>query len=187
MKTFTYADYKNLLKKVKIANSRIQRIEKRYGESSWAVNELYSKIDNSMIKGISPLSGNIKINKNMSDLELKAILKATESFLSSKTSTLRGIRKTTEEVKNSLQATFGDESHKITDEEISTLYNLVEDKNKREITEQIGASEVWAKTIQAKEQNLTYNEYEKLFMNDIDIKDKEIKDYLRDIYNKYKS
>lgn len=186
MATFKLEDYNKLIKDVKIANQRIQRIQKRYGESSWAINELYNKIDNELVKGISSLSGNIKISRNMSEIQLRAIQKATETFLKSNTSKLRGISATIKNTKDSLQRTFGDEANRISDKEINVLYDLVEDKNKRAITEQIGASTVWAKTIQAKEQNLTFNEYESLFKDDIDIKDKDIREFLKDTYKKYK-
>ena len=186
MSNISYNDYKKLLHDVKIANQRIQRIQSRYGESSWAINELYNKIDNNVVKGISLISGNIKIEKSMSEIQIKAIQKATETFLKSNTSKLVGIRRAIKQTKESLQATFGDESNKISDKEINILYNLVEDKNKRTITEQIGASTVWANTVQAKDQNLTYNEYESLFKDDIDIKDKDIREFLKDTYKKYK-
>lgn len=185
MATFSLSDYNKLVRDVRIANQRIQRIQNRYGESSWAINELYNKIDNNLVNGVSQLTGNIKVSKSMSEIQLRAIEKATNTFLKSETSKLRGIKKTIKNTKESLQRTFGDEANRISDREINTLYDLVEDKNKRTITEQIGASTVWAKTIQAKEQNLTFNEYKSLFESDTEVKDPEIREFLRDTYNKY--
>ena len=65
------------------------------------------------------------------------------------------------------------------------LYDLVEDKDKRSITEQIGASEVWATIIQAKEQKLDYNRFEDLISkrSSTDINDLDTKAFLEDIYN----
>lgn len=187
MATFSLSDYNKLVRDVRIANQRIQRIQNRYGESSWAINELYNKIDNNLVNGVSQLTGNIKVSKSMSEIQLRAIEKATNTFLKSETSKLRGIKKTIKNTKESLQRTFGDEANRISDREINTLYDLVEDKNKRTITEQIGASTVWAKTIQAKEQNLTFNEYTNLFKDGTDIKDPEIREFLKDTYSKYKN
>ncbi len=186
MSIFSLNDYNKLKYKVRIANQRIQRIQNRYGENSWAINQLYDKINNNLVNAISMLTGNIQINKKMSEIQLKAIEKATETFLKSDTSKLVGIRRAIKQTKESLQATFGDEVNRISDKEINVLYDLVEDKNKRVITEQIGASTVWAKTIQAKEQNLTFNEYANLFKDDIDIKDKDVREFLKDTYKKYK-
>ena len=187
MAIFKLGDFNKLAKDVKVANQRIQKLQARYGEDSWAINQLYNKINTNKINAISRKTGGIRINKNMSDIELKAIQKATEEFLASeKTSTLRGIKKTIKNTKESLQATFGDEAHNITDKEVNFLYDLVEDKDKRELTDQIGASETWAKLIQAKEQNLKLTEFKDLFKDDIDINDKDVKEYLREIYYKYK-
>lgn len=187
MAIFKLEDYNKLTKEVKVANQRIQKLQDRYGENSWAINQLYNKINTDKLNAISSKTGGIKISKNMSDIELKAIQKATEEFLENKkTSTLRGVKSTIRNTKESLKATFGDQAHNMTDKEINYLYNLVEDKNMRDITEQIGASEVWARLIQAKEQNLKSSEFKDLFKEDIDINDKDVKEYLREIYYKYK-
>lgn len=186
MKAISLKEYNELLKNVRIANQRITRIQNRYGENSWAINYLYDKLDNEKVNAISGVSGMIRINKNMSDVQLLAVKKATDNFINKyATSKLVGIRRAIKQTKESLQATFGDESNKISDKEINILYDLVEDKNKRTITEQIGASIVWARTIQAKEQNLSFNEYTNLFSDDIDIKDKDVREFLKDTYNKY--
>lgn len=187
MAIFKLEDYNKLVKDVKIANQRIQKLQDRYGENSWAINQLYSKINTNKLNAISGKTGGIKVNKSMSDIELKAIQKATSEFLENKkTSTLRGVRSTIKNTKESLKATFGDEAHQISDKDVNFLYDLVEDKNKRDITENIGASEVWAKLIQAKEQNLKLSEFKELFSEDIDINDSDVKSYLREIYYKYK-
>lgn len=186
MKSFKLGDYNQLVKNVRIANQRIQKIQNRYGEDSWAINELYNKIDNKLVKAVSGKTGGIKIDKSMSDIQLKMIDKATKEFLESKTSTLRGVKSTIKNTKQSLKATFGDNANEITDKEVNFLYDLVEDKNKRDITENIGASEVWAKLIQAKEENLKLSEFRDLFSEDIDINEKDTREYLREIYYKYK-
>ena len=123
MATFSLSDYNKLVRDVRIANQRIQRIQNRYGESSWAINELYNKIDNNLVNGVSQLTGNIKVSKSMSEIQLRAIEKATNTFLKSETSKLRGIKKTIKNTKESLQRTFGDEANRISDREINTLYD----------------------------------------------------------------
>lgn len=183
------SNYDKLKKNVIKANKAISRIEKQYGESSWGVNRLYSKIDNDLVKGVTK-TGKIRLNKNMSDIQLRAIEKATENFLTNKkTSTLTGIKSTIKEVKSSLKATYGDMGNKLTNKEVNKLYDLVEDKDKRIITEQLGASEVWATMIEAKERGLSENEFIELIdkRTDADIKDLDTLDFLNDIYNSYMS
>ena len=74
-------DLKNLKKLVTTANQRIAKIENKYGDNAglgaWGVRNLYDAIDNNVVNGISQVSGNIKISKNMSNMQLKAVEKAT--------------------------------------------------------------------------------------------------------------
>ena len=180
-------NYEELKKQVIKANKAITRIEKQYGESSWGINNLYNKLNNEVFKGVTK-SGKIRLNKSMSDIQLKAIEKATKNFLDNKkTSTLTGIKGVIKDVKSSLKATYGDMGNELTNKEVNMLYDLVEDKDKRSITEQIGASEVWATIIQAKEQKLDYNRFEDLISkrSSTDINDLDAKAFLEDIYNRY--
>lgn len=184
---FDMKNYDSLRRKVNRANKAIARIEKQYGENSWGVNRLYNKLDNEVYKGITK-SGKIRLNKSMSGIQLKAIEKATSNFLNNKkTSTLTGIKGVIKDVKSSLKATYGDMGNRLTNKEVNMLYDLIEDKDKRSITEQIGASDLWATIIQAKEQKLDYNKFDDLISkrSSTDINDLDIKIFLEDIYNKY--
>ena len=180
-------NYEKLKKQVIKTNKAITRIGKQYGESSWGINNLYNKLNNDVFKGVTK-SGKIRLNKSMSDIQLKAIEKATTNFLNNKkTSTLTGIKGVVKDVKSSLKATYGDMGNKLTNKEVNMLYDLVEDKDKRSITEQIGASDLWATIIQAKEQKLDYNRFEDLISkrSSTDINDLDTKAFLEDIYNRY--
>ena len=184
---FDMKNYEKLKKQVIKTNKAITRIEKQYGESSWGINNLYNKLNNDVFQGVTK-SGKIRLNKSMSDIQLKAIEKATGKFLENKkTSTLTGIKGVVKDVKSSLKATYGDMGNKLTNKEVNMLYDLVEDKDKRSITEQIGASDLWATIIQAKEQKLDYNKFEELISkrSSADINDLDTKAFLEDIYNRY--
>ena len=189
MAIYDRSNYDKLKKNVIKANKAIERIEKQYGEDSWGVTRLYNKLDNETYKGITK-GGKIRLNKNMSDIQLKAIEKATNNFLDNKkTSTLTGIKGVIKDVKSSLKATYGDMGSKLSNKEVNKLYDLVEDKDKRIITEQIGASNTWATLVEAKERGLSENEFIELIdkRTDADIKDLDTLDFLEDIYNNYMS
>lgn len=179
-------DYEVLKKNINKVNNRIRNIEKNYGEKTWAINQLYNKINSDLVKGINK-RGYVRVNKSMSNIQLKAIEKASQEFLQSKTSTLGGIKSVVKDVKRSLQATFGDMEHPISARDVNKLYDLVEDKNKRDLTQQIGASELWATLIQAKEQNLDFNKFYNLIENrsNVGLKEKEDIEFLENIYNDY--
>ena len=185
---FDYNDYNYLSKRVKLANQRIQKIQSRYGEGAWGIANLYEKIDNNTVRGISPLTGGIKISRNMSDAQLRAIQTATEAFLASdKTTKLRNIKKVISETKNTLQATLGDEAHKITDAEIDKLYNIVENRDTRVMAEKIGASNLWTSLVEVKEENKSKGDFYNIIAKNsqVDITDDDILDFLNEMYDKY--
>lgn len=180
-------DYEKLKRDVAKANKRIRNIERGYGEKSWAINQLYEKLDSNVIKGINK-NGLIRINKNMSDVNLRAIQKATNQFLESKTSTLTGIKGVVKDVKKSLQATYGDIDRPLTNKEVNILYDLVEDKNKRDYTERIGASTIWNTSVIAKDVGMSKDKYIEMIEHDShSILTEEDKRFLEDIYNRYMS
>lgn len=188
MAIFSRGDYEKLLKDIRKANQRIQKIQGRYGESSWAVNQLYEKIDNNNINGISTLTGNIRISRNMSDIQLKAIRKATNIFLNSQTSTLRGVRKAINNMQEALKKNYSDINKPLSDKDAEKLYNIIENRDIRNTVEQIGASETWTRTLRAKEQNLSKDKFIDLFRNTkVDINDVDIQADLERIYNMYMS
>ena len=187
---FDMKNYDSLRRKVNQANKAIARIERVYGEDSWGVNRLYNKLDNEVYKGITK-GGRIRLNKSMSDVQLHAIEKMTNNFLDHKaTSTLKGIKNTIKEVKSKLAATLGDVDVPISNREINILYDLVEDKDKRDTTEKIGASTIWTTITEAKDTFKsgveTPNDYIDLVMKRTTAKlSEEDKDFLEEIYLKY--
>jgi hypothetical protein len=187
---FDRKNYDKLRRKVNRANKAIARIEKQYGEDSWGVNRLYNKLDNEVYKGITK-GGRIRLNKSMSDVQLHAIEKMTNNFLDHKaTSTLKGIKNTIKEVKSSLKATLGGIGNEISDREINKLYDLVQDKDKRDTTESIGASTIWSTLVEAKDTFKSgiesADDYINLVMKRTKAKlSEEDKDFLEEIYLKY--
>lgn len=184
---FDMKNYDKLRRKVNQANKAIARIERVYGEDSWGVNRLYNKLDNELYNGITK-GGRIRLNKTMSDIQLKAVEKATNNFLDHKaTSTLKGIKNTIKEVKSKLAATLGDINVPLTNRQINKLYDLVEDKDKRTLTEQIGASTLWVETQHARDNDLSFTDFTNNVntKGKIDIKDKDDLNFLKDLFKDY--
>lgn len=197
-------DIKTLMKNVNIANQRIARIEKRYGDNdglgAWGVRNLYDAIDNGVVNGISQISGRIKIDKNMSPAQLKAIDKAVSKFIAptTKSSTLKGINEIKRNVRAGIQKSLANPkpeqnrpAREVSDVDAERLYSFVEDKTLRSTTEKIGASTLWNFLIDAKEKKEQGDKFGlREFMQDIKnhsevIPDKAMRDDLRLIYNKY--
>lgn len=191
---FTLKDYQNLQKEVKKANQRITRLTETFGERSWATIGLYNKLEDPKVLALTRY-GNVRINKKMSDVKLKYIEQAVKEFnTQNKTSTVRGAKQAIKNTKEALKAHYskmetGENGELITknltDEEVGKLYNIVEDKERRDMTQTFDPSETWARLIQAKEQNLDYDKFAELFSEDANINDEDVKEYLRYIYNLY--
>ena len=187
MTSFRLKDYNQLARDVKRANQRIQKLQSRYGESSWAINQLYEKIDNKNVNGISDLTGNIRISKNMTEIQLKAIQKATNKFLESQTSTLRGVKKAINNMQDAIKANYSSVNKPLSDKDAEKLYSLLEDRETRGTVEKIGASDTWTRAVRAKENNLSKNEFIDLFKNakNVDINDVDMRRDIETIYYKY--
>lgn len=183
----SYGDYKELVKKVRIANQRIRRITERYGENAWAVRNLTDKLDNKLINAISPYSGEIRIRKNMNQAQLNAIRKATNDFLDkSKTSTLVGIRRAKENVLQGLRVSLSDDNIQLSDKEMQSLFRIVEDDDIKTTVDFVGASTLWRLMINAKEKNMNENDWFNLLKDyNINGNDLDIKNDLSRIFNEY--
>ena len=196
-------DLKELTKKVKQANRQISSIENKYGDNAgmgaWGVRHLYEDIDNSVVNGISQISGKVQIKKNMSPAQLKAIDKAVTKFINNKkTSTLRGINQTKKAIRDGIKKSLSNPNPDynrgkvtISDKDAETLYSFLEDKTLRSTVEKIGASDVWNYLMNAKEHQEKGDEFGlENFLNDIQnhsevMPDSDMLEDLEIIYNKY--
>lgn len=179
--------YNNIRKEVDKANKRIRRIQAKYGDKAWAVANLTEKLDRQpLINAINPYSGEIKLNKSMSDATLNAVRSATNEFLKSKTSTLRGIKEAKENMIASLKSSLSTDDIQLTDKEAQALYRIVEDKNLRDTAEYIGASQLWDLMIEAKVKRASEDEWYKMLIDyNAFGKDLDMKNDLQRIYNEY--
>lgn len=182
-------DFENLKHQVALANKRIRKIEKVYDKDSWAITRLYDKLkDNELVNGINK-RGLIRINKTMSNEQLKYIQKSTNEFMESETSKLGGIKHAIQETKRTLAQIYGSAEKPLSWRDINKLYNLVEDKESRDLVEKMGASNVWETLTMTKEKNKTYDEYldilKEKMETDYKTLSEEDKDFIEEMYLKY--
>ena len=79
--------FNDLKKLAKRANQRLVRLERLTGEKgTFASKQLYDYLDSNELKALSK-AGRIRVSKQFNFTQLKAIIKATEQFLESPTST----------------------------------------------------------------------------------------------------
>lgn len=138
--------YNDLKKLAKRANQRILRLERLTGETgTFAVKQLYDYLDSSELQALSK-SGRVRVTKQFSLTQMKAIIKATEQFLESPVSKVSGVKK--------IQREYTQKAEKqILFKQANVLYQS--GKNYTWIYEYMTKSEFWAFVQIAK--NLNWN------------------------------
>lgn len=150
--------YTELKKLSKRANQRILRLEREFGTENLAIRNLRDKL------AIEPLqswtsSGRVKVNKSMTEIQMKATIKATNQFLNSKLSTRSGIKKAKKKAIETLRVRFSTDVKELTTEEAEVLYNIFTDKDVNQITNFVQGSDTQAVTDNAREQNQSFNDF----------------------------
>ena len=176
--------YREAIRKTGQANKRLRDIKNEFGSLGWAGQKLKQKVDISVLDAWR--SKGIKINKSMSEKQLKAVIKAIDDFLKSKTSSVKGIKQTIKKSQESLRQTLSLEDVNITVEESKTLYKFFEDTDFNKLVNYLGASETFAIIQDAKESNDNNNDFIERIERYLMIgEDEDMKRSLSNIYNKY--
>ena len=171
--------YRELVRKTGQANRRISAIKKEFGSLGWSGNKLKEKTEIALIDAWR--SRGIKVNKNMSETQMKATLKLLNNFLESKTSTIKGIKKVMREQQENLKTQL-----EITPEESQTLYSFFSDNDFNFITQYIQASDLFLLLQESKEQNDSTERWLDRVSGYLDYgQDEDLKRALISIYNKY--
>lgn len=177
--------YNELKKLSKRANQRLVRLEREFGKDTWASKKLRNRLESEMVQAWTT-SGRVKVNKSMSITQMRAVIKATEQFLVSKTSTVSGVKKVRKTTISGLAKSLGTEEHKLTNEEAETLYDMLSDDYVSDMLKYIPASEFWSLIQDAKEQHDSEQQFINRIKDYIDFgNDKDMVIKLTAIYIKY--
>lgn len=176
--------YREAIRKTGQANKRLRDIKNEFGTLGWAGKKLKEKVDISVLDAWR--SKGVKVSKSMSEKQLKAVIKAIDDFLQSKTSNVKGIKQTIKKSQDSLRKTLSTEDINVTAEESKTLYSFFEDTDFNTLVNYLGASETFALIQDAKESNDNSDEFISRIERYIMIgEDEDMKQSLENIYNKY--
>lgn len=123
--------HKQVVKNVKKANAMLQQLRGRIDKKhpGWAATRMLNYLSADIINVVTK-KGYIKYNKNLSVGQMNAIIKATNNFFNSKTSTVQGVKEAREKIINeytlsqdltykqaeSLYSFFESDDYKISDE-----------------------------------------------------------------------
>lgn len=198
------AIYRKVLKEVREANRRLEKLERglktytrikrrgkyksinveyeNFGSGTWASRKLFGRI------GQYTNGKRIKISPNMNMTALRAVSKAVGQFMASKTSTSGGIKQARKNIKTAISITFGDNDEPLEERETELLYSIFSDSDVKDLMKEanINGSELM---VLVKETERRYKNYrnrvaiDKMDISDLlDPKNKDKKEKARDFF-----
>lgn len=110
--------YSQMKKNVQRTNAMLQQLRGQLDTQGWAATRLIDKLSADIVNAVTD-KGYIKYNKNLSVGQMQAIIKATNQFLSSKTSTVSGVRENITTVKEGISGSMN-----VTAEQANRIYDF---------------------------------------------------------------
>lgn len=178
--------FKEMQQASRLANQRLDRINRIYGQETWASKQLIAKLKSAKIDGLTT-SGKIKISKNMKIGQMRQLTSIVEDFLHDKTSTLTGIKLQKKKIIEGMQQALSQEKIPLTDADAELLFQMLSDKETfRQFADRYGASDVWAIMQEAKNRHIDNEEdFERLLGQIADYPDLETRASARKLFRKY--
>lgn len=150
---------------------------------TWATKKLSDRLGTMYNKKTNKISMPVKFDK----ASLRAIIKATNNFLQSKTSTTKGIEDVKNKTKETIRNLIEDENvEEISDEELETLYNFWNDKDWLDVTQFIPPSDLYIILSDSNSENDFLRKIEMYIDADSLYGDSDMKDKLAGIYQKFR-
>lgn len=180
------------MENIEKANKRLRSLDRSGNYNSFSSKKLFERLGSKKLNALNKSKKvnrgkvlSIKLRKNMTNTDLTAVIKATDQFLKSATSTTKGINKVIEKTKKSMYETLKAENKDITKEEIEAYYDMLGDKDFDYFNDKIGASEMWSILEDATEAGDNKNDFIKRLNNYITLGDEDVKNKALGLFNKY--
>lgn len=106
--------------------------------------------------------GRVRVNKSMTEIQMRATISAVNEFLNSSISTRKGIKKARKKATETLKQRFSSEVKELTYDEAEVLSIFFEDDNVNDITNFIQGSDVLAVIEEAKEKQMEYDIFDSI-------------------------
>lgn len=177
--------YNEAMRLMKQANAKITKLTQGgYKSGTWASKRLQNKLQTAKIGAWH--RGRIKIKDTMTETQLTNIKKSINQFLSSSTSTVKGIEKTKKKTKESLAISLSDEQRgKLSDEDVEFYYDMLGNDDFDFFGDKLGSSTMWALIDDAIENNDTEKSWLSRLENYITLNDEDVRNRAIRLYDKY--
>lgn len=134
---------KETRKLVSKANARLDSLQRRYRTGTWATKKLANRLSSNKMK-MWTKKGKIKTGKNLTKSQMVGLNKAINQFLSSATSTKKGIKSVREKTIESLRGTLSDEVEEMSYEDAEKFYEMFGNNDFQTLADKIGSSALQA-------------------------------------------
>ena len=181
----TSQSFKDTLKLVKQVNARLTRLNKAgYSTGTWASKKLNTRLQTNKIGAWH--RGRVKVKESMTETQLKAIQKASKQFLSSKTSTSKGINKVKKNTLKSLASTLSDEYRgRLNEEDAVFYYDMLGEDDFEFFNDKIGASTLWIQIDEAIDKGDSESKWIERLSRYITLNDEDTRNRAIRLYDKY--
>lgn len=170
-------------------NRRLRNLEKQNINKSYAEDVLRTKLSvQNLSSKILDKQGKIKISKNLTSSELVQLNKAIQNFISSKTSTAKGIRITETKNIKGIQRLISDpeQKKKVNIDDAKLYYDMFQSNDIDYFTSKIRGSDLINFIEEAKEKNMSETDWIELLNTTQQFSnDEEFKRRATNLYNKY--
>ena len=167
---------KETRKLVSKANARLDSLQRRYKSGTWATKKLANRLSSNKLKMFK--NGKIKLSKNPTKAQLIAVNKAINQFLSSKTSTKKGISETRRKTIESLRGTLSTDVEEMSYDDAEKFYEMFGENDFQTLADKIGSSALQACIEDAIESGDSESDFIKrlewyggVSMNDLDMRE----------------
>ena len=176
---------KETRKLVNKANARLESLERRFRSGTWASKKLANRLSQNKVDMWK--NGKIKLPKNPTKTQLRAVNKATSQFLASKTSTKKGIKSVRESTIESLRGTLSTEVNEMSYDDAEKFYEMFGDNDFNFFRSYIPASAIQACIEDAIEENDSEDGFIKKLedISDVSFNDLDMRDVAKRLYEKY--
>lgn len=168
-------------KAIQKANERIKSVSKKYKGTTymWAVNKLHNKVGNKFFR-----NNRIVLPKKVKTTELIKIYKEIESFMKSKESTKTGIKEVQQKAKKTIKNELFDVE--ISEDDVDVYYSMLEDKDFNTLlNKDFTASEFWVTIDDSINDGDTEEDFYERLSQYPSIKDENLRNKAKNLYNKY--
>ena len=135
---------KETRKLVSKANARLDSLQRRYKSGTWASKKLANRLSSNKLNMWTKKGKIKKIGNNPTKAQLIGLNKAINQFLSSATSTKKGIKSVREKTIESLRGTLSDEVEEMSYDDAEKFYEMFGNNDFQTLADKIGSSALQA-------------------------------------------